>query len=79
VETNGKGKIYDPFGLVYEGELLYNNRNGKGKEYNKWGGLIYEGEFINNLRNGKGKDYDDDGKLIFEGKYLNEERLENEK
>ena len=43
-------------------------RNGKGKEYNKYNDeLIFEGEYLNNERNGKGKEYYHNGKLKFEG------------
>ena len=49
-------------------------KNGKGKEYNKYGNLIFEGEYLNGKRNGKGKEYDEYGKLKFEGEYLNGQR-----
>ena len=45
-------------------------KNGKGKEYNKFDTLVFEGEYLNGKRNGKGKEYSY-GKLIFEGEYLN--------
>ena len=56
---NGKGYIkeYDYDGkLIYEGEYLNGERNGKGKEYFR-GKLIFEGEYLNGKRNGKGKEY----------------------
>ena len=42
--------------LIYEGEYLNGQRNGKGKEYqnNK---LIFEGEYFKGKRHGKGKEY----------------------
>ena len=48
-------------------------KNGKGKEYNKYYNLVFEGEYLNGKRNGKGKEYKDN-KLIFEGEYLNGDR-----
>ena len=56
--------------LIYEGEYLNGERNGKGKEYFE-NRLKYEGEYLNGERNGKGKEYDDNGKLIFEGEFVN--------
>ena len=44
-------------GELFEGKLLRGERNGKGKEYDDFGGLIFEGEFINGKKNGKGKEY----------------------
>ena len=41
----------------FKGEYLNGKRNGKGKEYDKFGKLIFEGEYINGERNGKGKEY----------------------
>ena len=71
----GKGYIkqYDYNGkLIFEGEYLNGDKNGKGKEYSD-GELVFEGEDLNGKRNGKGKDYSD-GKIIFEGEYLNGKR-----
>ena len=74
-ESIGFGKEYDyDDNLIFEGEYLNGERNGKGKEYWK-GNLIFEGEYLNGKRNGKGKEYDEDGELIFEGEYLNGERV----
>ena len=44
-ESKGKGKEYksDNDKLLYEGEFLNGERNGKGKEYLK-GELVFEGE-----------------------------------
>ena len=45
---NGKGymKEYDYFDkLIFEGNYLNGERNGKGKEYNNKGKLIFEGEY----------------------------------
>ena len=75
----GKGfvKEYDKKGnILFEGEYINGERNGKGKEYNDYNyKLRFEGEYINGLKNGKGKEYDRyNGKLKFEGEYLNGER-----
>ena len=69
---DGKGYIkeHDYKGnIIFEGEYLNGERNGKGKEYEN-GKLKFEGEYLNGKRNGKGKEYDYDGKLKFEGKYV---------
>ena len=51
-----KGKEYYIFNnaLIYEGEYLNGERNGKGKEYSILGNLIYEGEYLKGKRHGKG-------------------------
>ena len=71
---NGKrkhGKAYENNQLVYEGEYLFNERNGKGKEYDYDGSLKFEGEYLNGQRwNGKGLIYWND-ELIFQREYLN--------
>ena len=63
---------YDGGIFMFEGEYFIGERNGKGKEYNKYykSKLLFEGEYLNNKRNGKGKQYDYYGNLIFEGEYL---------
>ena len=43
--------------LIYEGEYLNGEKNGKGKEYNWQGELELEGEYLKGRRNGKGKKY----------------------
>jgi len=74
---NGKGYIkeYNSGILSFEGEYLYGERNGKGKEYDYNGILIFEGEYINGLRNGKGKNYDENRNIIFDGEYLYNSKL----
>ena len=66
--------------LIFEGEYLNGERNGKGKEYYKNGNLKFEGDFLKGKRNGKekkiGKEYDSKGNVIFEGKFLNDIRWE---
>ena len=75
-KKDGKGKIYkiNTNILIFEGEYLNKEKNGRGKEYYDNGKLKFEGEYWNGERNGKGKEYDSDGKLKFEGEYLNGER-----
>ena len=56
---NGKGNIkeyLDNGELIYEGEYLNGERNGKGNEYYH-GHIIYVGEYLNGKRHGKGKEY----------------------
>ena len=57
INGNGKVKEYDDFGgkLIFEGEYLNGQKNGRGKEYNKEGNLIFEGEYKEGL-NGMEKD-----------------------
>ena len=76
-EGNGYIKEYDLFSgnhLLFEGEVLNGERNGKGKEYDFNGKIIFEGEYLNGKRwNGKG--FKDD-KIIYElkdGKGYNQE------
>ena len=59
--------------LIFEGEYLNGERNGKGKEY-KHNEIIFEGEYLNGKRNWKRKEYDELGILIYEGKFLNGKR-----
>ena len=75
-ETKKKGKEYDAleYTMIYEGEFLNGERNGKGKEYNDNGQLIFEGEFKQGKRwKGKCKEYHiyNSLKITFEGEYLN--------
>ena len=72
-ETKRKGKEYLKLKeeIIYEGEFLYGERNGKGKEYSTFGKLIFEGEFIKGKRNGKCKEfYYNKSGLKYEGEYL---------
>ena len=49
----GKGLIkeYDNYGyLIFEGEYLNGERNGKGKECDHNGNLIFEGKYLNGER-----------------------------
>ena len=68
-ETKKKGKEYYGYDdkLLYEGEYLNGERNGKGYEYCY--NLKYEGEFSKGKRNGKGKEYDKERNIVFEGEY----------
>ena len=69
-------------GMILNGKQYINNKiifelkNGKGKEYYKYCNLIFEGEYLNGERNGKGKKYDHYGNIKFEGEYLNGEKVE---
>ena len=71
------GKEYDCKydDLLYEGEYLNGERNGKGKEYINFQNKIileYEGKFLKGKKNGKGKEYYHYTNLKkFEGYYLN--------
>ena len=66
--------------IIFEGEYLNGERNGKGIEYvfkveyftdeGKDEKLLFEGDFLNGERNGKGKEYNEDDKLEFEGECL---------
>ena len=70
--NNGKGHIkeFDCNGyLIFKGEYLNGERNGKGKEYD-YSGIEFEGEYLNGKRNGKGKEFDSDGNIVYEGEYL---------
>ena len=72
---DGNGYMYEYdeiFGkLKFEGEYINGERNGKGKEYQKYNGkiLIFEGEYKNGQKNGKGIEYRNKYKY-FEGEYL---------
>ena len=73
---DGKGYIKEYNGytgkLVFEGEYLYGDKNGKAKEYYIYDGkLKFEGEYLNGKRNGNGKLYDCRDMLEFEGEYFN--------
>ena len=66
-ETNEKGKEYNIVShrLIYEGEFLNGQRNGKGKEYYYDGKLEFEGEYLKgNKWNGKG--YDSKKNIVYE-------------
>ena len=41
--------------MIFEGEYLNGEKNGKCKKY--CDELIYEGEYLNDKRNGKGKNF----------------------
>ena len=70
---NGKGREYNAYteDLIYEGEFLNGERNGKGIEFRYDGLIVFEGEFKDGKRNGKGKEYNREGEVIFEGEYRN--------
>ena len=68
---NGIIKKYYEGKLVFEGELLNGEKNGKGKEYNSSGILDFEGEYKDGKRC-KGKEYFSDGIVMYDGGYFNE-------
>ena len=63
----GKGfiKEYENGYLIFEGEYLNGEKNGKGKEYNYQGVILFEGEYLNG-KEYNGKRYDPDGNIIYE-------------
>ena len=64
---NGKGKEYNEYDgeLLFEGEYLNGEKNGKGKEYDYNGNLEFEGEYLKNLKwNDKG--YDSHNNIVYE-------------
>ena len=73
---NGTGKVreYNGIHLVFEGEYLNGEKNGKGKTYYEDGKIFFEGEYLNDKANGRGKEYNKRGEIIYEGEYLNGER-----
>ena len=76
-EANGNGKEYNKNDkLIYEGEYLNGERNGKGKKYYFMGYFIeFEGEYLNGKRNDKGKEYDDfSGYLKYDCEYSDDKR-----
>ena len=68
-------KLYFEDGSIkYEGQILNNLYEGKGKLYfkNTNGILKYEGDFKEGKFNGFGKIYEKDGRLISEGNFIND-------
>ena len=68
-------KLYFEDGSIkYEGQILNNLYEGKGKLYfkNTNGILKYEGDFKQGKFNGFGKIYEKDGRLISEGNFIND-------
>ena len=75
-EIKKKGFLYfDDDGyytLMFEGELLNGQKNGKGKEYDQRGNIIFEGEYLNGEKlNSKCKIFYDNDQLKFEGEFIN--------
>ena len=71
---NGHVKEYVDFesDLIFEGEYLNGEKNGKGKEYYGNIKLTFEGEYLNGKRHGKGNYYYPKNKMGFEGEYFND-------
>ena len=60
------------FNLLFEGEYLNGEKNGKGKEYEYYNNdyfFSFEGEYKNGKKNGKGKNYYYNKKIKFDGEY----------
>jgi len=57
-ERNGIGILYklNTNQMIFKGEYLNGEKNGKGKEYYNNGELKFEGEYINGKKNGMEKD-----------------------
>ena len=72
-KKKGIGKTYNfsDNKLVFEGEYLNGEKNGKIKEYDEQNYLVFEGEYKNGLKNGKVKEYYCNNRKKFEGEYLN--------
>ena len=75
------GKEYHSYNgkLIFEGEYINGEKNGRGKEYYIRSPdeeiLIFDGEYINGKKNGKVKEIDDvKNCVIFSSEYLNGER-----
>ena len=70
---DGKGNLKEYYNdkLIFEGEYLNGERNGKGKEYNYNGQLRFEGVYLNGIRNGEGKEYYYNYNIRYIGKYFN--------
>ena len=76
-ETETKAKECDDFNnlVLFEGEYLNGQRNGKGKELDGFNTVKFEGEYKNGKRNGKGKEYNNSKNFVdFEGEYINGKR-----
>ena len=52
--------------LIFEGEYVNDEKNGKVKEYDSKGKLIFEGYYVHDKKNGRGEENKNDG-IICEG------------
>ena len=70
---NGYGNECDAFTgeLIFKGQYLNGERNGKGTEYDGYLKPIFMVDYLNGKRNGKGEEYGWTGKLVFQGEYKN--------
>lgn len=69
---HGKGKLYRPKILTYEGDFISNKFHGQGiVTYGN--GRRFEGEFKNDLKEGHGCMYDRKGNLEMEGLWVNDQ------
>ena len=71
----GKGIEYNCYNdkVIFEGEYLNGQRNGKGKEFFDNGELKFEGEYLEGKRI-KGREFEKRGYIIYEGEYKNGKR-----
>ena len=80
INGNGIVKLYDDKdSLIYEGEYLNGEMNGKGKEYNHDNNFEFEGEYLKGkIRNGQKKEYfrGSNRKLRAVSKFINGEKKE---
>ena len=74
---NGYVKEYNDFTgkLMFEGEYINGQRNGRSKAYYLNKKLNFEGEYFNDKRKGEGKEYNNKGQLEFVGEYLYDYKL----
>ena len=71
-KRNGKGILYSKDGIIlYEGDWLEDQKNGKGKFFMKNTGAYLLGEFKNGKAEGKGKIINKDGIVVLEGYFIN--------
>ena len=75
----GNVREYKDGYLKFEGKYLNGEKNGKGKEYERYNFkhfLMFEGEYLNGFRHGRGKEYYLWPNVIkFDGKYSKGKRL----
>jgi len=76
--SNQKGREYDIVHnnkLLYYGEYMHGEKNGKGTEYFSDSTVKFEGEYSKGKRNGRGKEYYKNKKLKFEGEFKNGKKI----
>lgn len=68
-QYTGDTKEYHYGRLIYDGEMKYSCRQGKGTSYYDNGQEQYDGQWKGNKYNGSGKLYDENGVLVYSGKW----------